>query len=222
MTNSVKYFFLVLWIFSSYCLFAQKDARVEKILQQMNDTYTETPSFKATVKQEIIDTQAGLLEEMTAEITIKGDMYRLVVGEQEIYNNHKTVWTYLKDLNEVSIDNYYPDADDGLQSPRHILNMYKQGFKYLYLGEKKAGGTTLQLVDLSPEADNKRKYDFFKVTLYIDKEKKTLKRWEVHEKGNRRKYNYLITKFDNTIIVDDAYFEFDQATHKGIEVIDFR
>ena len=79
---------------------------------------------------------------------------------QEIINNGTTVWTYLPSAKEVNIDNFDAQSDD--INPVKIFDIYKKGFKYLYLGEKTEGGVVHEEIDLVPEKKNAQ---YFKIKM---------------------------------------------------------
>ena len=58
---------------------------------------------------------------------MKKNKFKLKLANQEIYNNGKTVWTYLKDANEVSISDYTPD-DDSFVTPEKVIKLYKKDY----------------------------------------------------------------------------------------------
>lgn len=51
---------------------------------------------------------AGINETSEGEIIVQGPKFNLKLSGQEIINNGTTVWTYLKESNEVNITNYEP------------------------------------------------------------------------------------------------------------------
>lgn len=208
-------FFLVA-LFMVHLCYAQYDQKALDVLNAMSAKYKSIPAFKAKFTYTLSNDQEQLNEEFEGDITIKGDKYRLKIGEQEIINNGKTVWTYLADENEVNIDNYNPK--DGDITPTSVLNIYKKGYKYLYLEEKVEGGIAYDIVDLVPEDKNTQ---FFKVRLQIAKKDKTLKNWTIFDK-NGTKYIYSIKEFDANAKVDDSYFTFDTKKYKDVEVVDLR
>jgi outer membrane lipoprotein-sorting protein len=201
---------------------AQQDERAKKVLVELSEHYKEIPSFKATITQEMVNLLDDTRQSISANIAVMGDMYRVDLGDQEIINNHETVWTHLKDLQEVNVDNYDPDAEDGMLSPQKLLGMYKDGFKYLHLGTQKFKEKSYTVIDLSPDRNAKEKLNFFKVTLYIDAATKELKHWEVYENGNRRKYTYSISDFDGNVKLTAKDFSFNTADYPDVEVIDLR
>ncbi len=142
--------------------------------------------------------------------------YRLALPEQEVINNGSTIWTYLPDVKEVNIDNYDPESDD--INPSKIYDIYKKGFKYLYVQDKTVDGVLCEVVDLFPE---KADSQYFKITMNISKKDKSIKSWTMFDRGGNR-YKYSITKFEPNARISDSYFTFDPQKYPGVEVIDLR
>ena len=140
--------------------------------------------------------------------------FGLSLDDQEIINNGTTVWTYLPSAKEVNIDNYDPDSDD--INPIKMFDIYKKGFKYLYLADKTEAGVVLEEIDLVPE---KKDAQYFKIKMMIVKKDKSIQSWTMFDKSGNR-YKYTITKFTPNVKVDDAFFTFDPKKYPGVEVID--
>jgi outer membrane lipoprotein-sorting protein len=155
-------------------------------------------------------------EEFKGKITVKGDKFRLALPEQEVINNGSTVWTYLPEAKEVNIDNYDPNSED--VNPSKIYDIYKKGFKYLYLQDKTEGGVVCEEIDLVPE---KKDAQFFKIKMFINKKDKSIQSWVMFDKGGNR-YKYTISKFNPNIKVEDSFFAFDLKKYPGVEVVDLR
>jgi outer membrane lipoprotein-sorting protein len=137
------------------------------------------------------------------------------MGEQEVINNGTTVWTYLKESNEVNISDYQPEED--AITPTNIYTIHKKGYKYAYVEQKKEGGQTYDVVDLTPENKNAQIY---KIRLVVNRKDRSVRSFKTFEKNGNRQ-NYLITKFAPAE-VDDKLFVFDQSKYKNVEVVDLR
>ena len=196
---------------------AQYDDKARVILDAMSDKYSKISAYKASIKSSLINEVDGVNEDMEGEITIKGDMFRLKIDDQEIFNDGSTVWTYLAEANEVNIDNYDPDEEE--ITPAKILNIYKEGYKYLHLEESTQAGKLCDVVDLIPE--NAKDTQFFKIRMFVSQKDRSLVSWTMFEKSGNR-YKYLITNFTTGIKVDDSHFRFDASKYPDVEVIDLR
>lgn len=205
----------VLLLSLTTAVYAQKDKRAGEILDAMSKKYQAIPSFTAQFAYTLESPSAGINETYQGDVFVKGDKYHLNTGEQEIINNGTTVWTYLKESNEVNIADYEPEADE--ITPSKIFNIYKQGYKYTFVEELKENGQTYEVVDLVPEDKNSQ---IFKVRLTVNKKDNSLRNFKAFEKsGNRYVYNVENLK---PAEIDDTVFAFDKSKYKGVEVVDLR
>ncbi len=206
----------VLLAFSGYIGFAQYDPKALEILEAMSKKYKAIPAFEANFSYTLTNETDKINEEFKGKMTVKGDKFRLVLPEQEVINNGVTVWTYLPEAKEVNIDNADSNSDD--VNPSKFYEMYKKGYKYLYLGEVTESGVPCDAVDLVPE---KRDAQYFKIKMLIAKKDKSVQSFTMFDKtGNR--YKYTITRFTPNAKIDDDYFLFDAKKYPGVEPIDLR
>lgn len=203
-------------LFSAVSAFAQYDPKALQILDAMSKKYKAIPAFEANISQTLTNDVEKISEEFKGKITVKGDKFRLVLPEQEVINNGSTIWTYLPEAKEVNIDNYDPNSED--VNPSKIYEIYKKGFKYLYLQDKSEGGVMCEEIDLVPE---KKEAQFFKIKMFISKKDRSIQSWTMFDKGGNR-YKYTISKFNPNVKVEDTYFTFDQKKYPNVEVIDLR
>ena len=208
------YTILFVLIFSAS--WAQYDAKAKEILDGMSAKYKSIHSFKAGLSHTLVNETDQLNEEFTGEIVVKGDMYKLTLSGQEITNNGTTIWTYLDEVNEVNITDYDPAEDE--ITPSKIYDLYKDGYKYIWLEESSYQGAKYDVVDLVPENKDGQ---FFKIRMEIKQADRTLKGWKMYDKtGNI--YGYEISNFQSDLDVQDSFFVFDVSAHQDVEVIDFR
>jgi len=211
-----KHFLLVLLYVIFSGAFAQYDPKALEILEAMAKKYKVVPSFEANFSYTLTNDVEKINEEFKGKMTVKGDKYKLTLPEQEVVNNGTTIWTYLPDAKEVNIDNFDPTSND--LNPSKFYELYKKGFKYLYVEDKTEGGALCEVVDLVPE---KKDAQYYKVRMNIVKKDKSIQSWVMFDKAGNR-YKYLITKFNPTVKVEDSFFTFDPKGHPGVEVIDLR
>ena len=196
--------------------FAQYDSKALEILDKMSAKYNEINAFKAEFTHSLENQTENISEEFKGEIVVKGEKFKLKMSGQEIYNNGTTVWTFLPEINEVNIDNYYPDQGD--MTPSKIYTAYREGYKYLFMEEVTDGGKNYEVIDLVPEDQNNQ---FYKIRLKINKEDKILRSWKMFDKSGNT-YLYSIVNFQPDADIKDSFFEFDPSKYTGIEVIDLR
>ena len=156
-------------------------------------------------------------EENNGNIIMKGNKYLLKLSELglEIYCNGKEVSSYMKDANEVTISPM--DSESGeMMNPSKIFTIYEEGFSYKFVEEKALNGKANYVIDLFPENDD---IEYSKIRIWIDKERMLISKAEMSgAEGN----TYIIDVKDlktNVGAADDV-FNFDQAKHPGVDVID--
>jgi outer membrane lipoprotein carrier protein len=196
--------------------FAQYDPKALEILEAMSKKYRAMPSFEANIAYNLTNETEKINEEFKGKITVKGDKFRLALPEQEVINNGTTIWTYLPEAKEVNIDNV--DAKSDEVTPSKFYEIYKKGFKYLYLEDKTENGVLCEVIDLVPE---KKDAQFFKIRMNIIKKDKSIQSWTMFDKGGN-KFKYSLTKFSSNVKVDDTFFTFDPKKYPGVEVVDLR
>jgi len=195
---------------------AQYDPKALEILDAMSAKYKSIPAFEANISCTLTNDVDKINEEFKGKITVKGDKFRMALPEQEVINNGATIWTYLPEAKEVNIDNYDPNSED--VNPSKMHEVYKKGFKYLYIQDKTEGGILCEEIDLVPE---KKDAQYFKIKMFINKKDKTIQSFTLFDKGGNR-YKYTISKFTPNAKVDDSFFVFDPTKYPGVEVIDLR
>ncbi len=209
-------FLAVFALFLTVQAFSQYDPKALQTLEAMSNKYKSFSAFEANFAWTMTNDVEKINEEFKGKVTVKGNKYRLALPEQEVINNGSTIWTYLPEAKEVNIDNYEPSSED--VNPSKIYEIYKKGFKYLYLSDKPEGGVLCEEIDLVPE---KKDAQYFKIKMLISKKDKSLQSWTMFDKSGN-KYKYTITKFNPNVKIEDTFFNFDLKKYPGVEVIDLR
>ncbi|MBO0356479.1 outer membrane lipoprotein carrier protein LolA [Hymenobacter sp. BT186] len=195
---------------------AQQDPKAGKILDQMSAKYQAMKAFKASFTQTLENDAAKVKENLSGDITVSGQKFRLKMSGQEVINDGKTVWAYAKSENEVTVSDNEPDEQE--ISPSQIYTLYKKGYKYTYVQEAKENGELVDVIELSPED---RTNQIFKVRMKVSKADKSVKSWQMFKKNGNR-YTVKINKFTPNVPVDATTFNFDKTKYKGVRVIDLR
>ncbi len=186
------------------------------ILDAMSTKYKAISSFTSNIDYTMVNKADGINDTFKGNIAVKGDMYSLKMGGQEIINNGVNVWTYLPDDNEVNIDNHSAEAGD--ITPSSIYTIYKKGFTYILLAPITKGGKKYDVIDL---ISTNKEAQFYKIRLQIAQTNKTLNKFTMYD-NEGSEFSYTISNFNSKVNLKDSDFVFDEAKHKGIEVIDLR
>jgi len=206
----------LLLAFTSFTASAQYDKEAKQILDAMSAKYKKVPAFVANFSYTLKSPGEDINDEFQGKLTVKNNKYLLDLGEQVVFNNEKYQWTYLKDVNEVQVVDYFPDPEN--PSPTDVYSMYEEGFKYRVAGEEKIDGSDYKVVELNPED---RSLSYHKILLFIDAEDYTLRKWQNYEKSGRI-YTYQIKNFTPKSNISDQTFVFnkDDKKYEGVEVLD--
>ncbi len=188
----------------------------KSILDAMSKKYKAIPSFTANIEYTMVNKADGVNDTFKGSIKVKGDMYSLTMGGQEVINNGVTVWTYLPDDNEVNIDNH--SAESGDITPSSIYTIYQKGFNYVLLTPITKGGKKYDVIDL---ISTNKEAQFYKIRLEIAQADKTLNKFTMYD-NEGSEFSYTISNFNGNVNLSDSDFVFDEAKHKGVEVIDLR
>lgn len=207
-----KSILLCLALVAVYTLQAQNDSKATTILNEVSAKTKAYKSIRIDFTYTMDNKKDKIHDKFTGTLLSKGDKYKLSVARQDVICDGKTVWTYLKDANEVQIND--ASTDDDSFTPTRMLTNYSKEHKSKFIEEK---GNT-QVVELYPLAKNK---SYSKVRLSIDKSKKQIQQFIIYDKGGSV-FTYLVNKFVTDQGVSDKEFTFNKAEHPGVSVDDMR
>lgn len=162
-------------------------------------------------KDKVKDTQQG-------KLILKGSMFKIVMKASDIYSNGRVKWTYLKESNEVNVQNVNPNDPNVMNNPSKLFNAYLTDFKYTYKGLKKDGGVQTHQIDLYPK-DLKAAYSM--VRLFIDTNT-NLPKSVIYSGKDGVSYTIKFNKITANQPVSNSEFVFNEKAHPGVEVIDMR
>ncbi len=191
--------------------------RARQILAEVENKFLSASALQADFTYEFRNEANKTKDEVKGTFVMKKNKFKLKLANQEIYSNGKTVWTYLKDANEVSISEYTPD-DDSFITPEKVIKLYKKDYKYIFIREFTENGKVYEEIDLQPTDRSKK---VFKIRLVVNKKTRTIKSWEIFEK-NQNRSKYIIDTIAYDVQVDDNYFNFDKRKYPNVNEVDLR
>ena len=181
-----------------------------EVLNQMSDKYKKMNGFTSSFTYSMNNLSENITDSFEGTISVKDEKYILYIEGQKIINDSKTVWTYLEDLNEVTISEFDPTEQE--ISLNNIFEIYKEGFTHKNIGEK----DDLLNIEIYPDSDEK---SYFKILFKINNSN-LLESFTVFDKSNTL-FIYTINNFIEEDL-DLSLFTFIEKNYPGIEVIDFR
>lgn len=198
---------------------SERDPKAKEILDKINKKYTayETLSivFEVSLKGE------GVNETIKGEAYKKGNKYAYDTDDYKVVCDGKSVWTYVKDDNQVTITSVGDAEDDEgeMLNPTKLVSIWEKGFKYKLIGATTADGKKVKEIKLYPE--DPKKYKFHTISLYVDDEKSEIVKIKVFGRDGVN-MDYKLTKLKGNETVADSKFKFDSSKYPGIEENDMR
>lgn len=162
-------------------------------------------------KDKVKDTQQG-------KLILKGNMFKISLKGSDIYSNGRVKWTYLKESNEVNIQNVNPNDPNVMNNPSKLFNAYLTDFKYAYKGIKKESGVQAHQIDLYPK-DLRAAYSM--VRLFIDASTK-MPKTVIYSGKDGVSYTIKFNKITPNQAASNSEFVFNEKAHPGVEVVDMR
>jgi outer membrane lipoprotein carrier protein len=209
-------FFCLLFLIGSTIFGFAQDKKAEAILDAMSKKYKATATFNANFSYGVENAANKVSKFLTGNVTVKGNKFKLRTAGQEIFNNGKEMYTFVKETNEVNITD--PTDSDEDFSPTKIFNIYKKGYKYQFKEEKTEAGKAYETVELTPST---AKSNIAKIQITVSKLDKSIKNWKVWDKTGKKTI-FRIDKFVPNVPATDASFVFEKKNYPGVEVIDLR
>ena len=206
-----KITFLLSFIFLNvYFLFSQDDKKALDMLNSMSDNYKKMKGFTSSFTYTMKNLTEDITDSFSGKISVRDDKYVLYIEGQKIINDSKTVWTYLEDLNEVTISDFDPSEQD--ISINNVFEVYKEGYKHKFIDKV----NDINNVEIYPDDEGK---SYYKISFAI-LENNLLSSFTVYDKSNSI-FIYSIDDFLEEEL-DNELFTFDLEKYPDIEVIDFR
>lgn len=199
-------------------IFTQQDPAAKEILDRVAIKNKQYTSIQADFKLIIENRREDQTSSSTGIIKIKGEKYYLESMGSKVFFNGTTLFTYMEDINEVTISEPDQDSDDLIENPIMIFDFYNRDFKYHLVGEIKLDEGWMYEIDLFPN-NLQQPYSRFKIFIRRNTEELYMLK-AVGKDGID--YTAFLDKMKYNEDFPDSFFDFDPSKYRGIEVIDMR
>jgi len=194
-----------------------QDAKAKAILDKVSNKTRQYSTITSDFSFTLEDKAADVKQTQEGTLKMKGKKYYIKLGDNEIYSDGETRWTYNTEMNEVYID--VAEAGGEALNPAEIYTVWETGFKQYYEKEIKEDGKTIDVIKLIPT--DARDKTFHTVKVYIDKAKEEVTKIEIFGKQGDN-YTYKVKTFKTDANYGNDTFVFNKANHPGAEEIDNR
>lgn len=159
-------------------------------------------------------------EQIKGTLYQDGDKFRADIGEQIIISDGISVWTWIKEFNEVQIT----DADAGVEeiflSPAQIVQIYESGeYEYQHSGTQAFRGQPHEFIEFKPASPSGSQY--VKINMFVNMTDKLPAAVSVIAR-NGVVYNLSIENHQKGTRFSDSVFKFDPSEFPGAEIEDLR
>jgi outer membrane lipoprotein carrier protein len=206
--------FLTGFFIVSACYSQTSDPAAKQILDQASAKIKSYSSVKASFTLQIQDAQGASQGIKKGTVYLKGNKYVVLFPGQEIYCDGKTMWTFDKSANEVTLTKVDPSSGS-ISVQKLLTNFYDKDFLYKLNGEQKMGTKTVVEIEMTPMDKTQ---NFHKIYLYVDKKTHLVSSGKMLDKNGNR-YIYTIDNVNGNAALTDASFVFDKSKHPGVEEV---
>ena len=197
----------------------ESDPAARKILEKLKQKFNNLETMEAKFTLEITVPEQDLITQKGSFIQNK-DKFKIAVADKTIISNGKTLWYYMKDQNEVQVNDVEElDVNSGIITPSTLINIYeKNEHVFILADEISTKGTIHQIIEFKPLDKDA---DIFKLTLVVDKKKQEIVSFKTFFKDGIR-YKLILDKLTTNKTYPDTIFTFDTKNYPDVYVEDLR
>ena len=216
MKNTILLLLLSITI-SSFAQYSNEkgDKKSKEILDKFRLKSDAYKNFKADFSYKMENKEANISESKDGKIIVEGNKYILEIAGQKVISDGKTVWTYIKEADEVQIDDVSEDED--AITPATILTHFDDSFRSKLVRSDFQYGSEAKIIDMIPIKGK----SYYKIRLVINAKNYQIMDFSIFDK-NGNTYSYVIRKFTPNIDLKDTLFIFNEKDYPDVEVIDLR
>jgi outer membrane lipoprotein carrier protein len=210
-------FLLIFFGFTSLS-YSQQDPEAKKILDQVSVKAKSCQTIQSDFELVIENKRENKSSKSKGLVKIKGDKYYMESMGSKVYFDGKTLWSFMEDLNEVTISQPDQTDDDFVENPAKIFTFYDRDFKYHLVGEAKMEEGWMYEIDLFPMTLDQ---PYSRIKVFVSKDNYELFLVKAISKEGIN-YSAYIRNTKYNAPLNDNLFTFQPEKHKGIEVVDLR
>ena len=216
-------FLTIILMFIVSVSFAQvelvKDPAAKKILDAFSKKAAQSKGVRIKFSYTTDNRQNDYHNTQKGYIFLEGQKFKVIIPKTEIISDGKTVWTYMKEDNEVTLSET-DTSEVSIFNPAKLFTAYKHGFKYLLIGEETIENAKYNVIDLYPEDTENNPYSIIRLKI----NKSTDEIYSVKTSGKSGiDYTFQVAEYKPNIAIPEELFKFDQSKYPDdIEITDMR
>ena len=191
-----------------------QNGNAKKMLDRLSEKYEAYRSFEISFDLEVKYPERPV-QKQKAQIIQANQRFKFISEEQDIIGDGEDVYLFLKDRNEVQINDFDDDDELGLMTPKDLLKEYDSGrFEYLLENET---DTEIFIVFKPLDRDS----EFFKYRIAIDKQSEDFSKIDAYSKDGSQLLVTIASSSHNKEY-NDEFFSFDTSLYPDIRIEDLR
>jgi outer membrane lipoprotein carrier protein len=215
----MKPFSLILAVAAVF-VFHTSDAQTSKeVLDKLSLKAKSWKTISADFTSNLVDQKANINRKQDGSIKVKGQKYYLNLPDYVIISDGKTLWSYDKKGNAVTIDDL-ADVQDSSFDPSEMFTIWEKDFRHeMKNANAQVNGVAAHEIALYP--NNPKDKPYHTILMYVDKAKMEVSKIVVKTRENSE-ITYTVRNFKTGTEFPDTDFTFNKAKYPGVEMVDNR
>lgn len=195
-----------------------QDSKAKAILDGFSKAMKSYPAIDIRYTFATENSASGEMESQDGRVLIKGNAFKLIMDELEVYSDGKTKWTVMHDVDEITIQEVDPESNDIFDNPINFFTVNSKDFKYSYKGSVIIGGKAMEKIEFEPK-DKRAAYSAVELQI----EGATQYPYQVRYVGKEgENYSVRVKTFTPNAKIEDVQLEFNEQSYRGYEIVDLR
>lgn len=203
-------------MFFSFAIQAQDlSGGANEILNKLAVKYKAFPSISIqfTMRIEENKKETG---KINGEVLLKANMYKMTIPGQVTYCDGETIWTYQKEVNEISLFEY-DESDENMINPVKLLDNWEKNYTAILIRNEIVNGNAVAIIDITPV----KQQSYYKIRIFMDEVKNEIIGFSIYETDNSV-YIYNFNKVATNLTPQKSDFQLKTTDFPGAEINDMR
>lgn len=205
---------------AAVCVVHTSNAQTSKeVLDKLSLKAKSWKTISADFTSNLVDQKANINRKQDGSIKVKGQKYFLNLPDYVIISDGKTLWSYDKSSNVVTIDDL-ADVQDSSFDPSEMFTIWEKDFRHeMKNANAQVNGATAHEIALYP--NNPKDKPYHTILMYVDKAKMEVIKIVVKTRENSE-ITYSVRNFKTGTEFPDTDFTFNKTKYPGVEMVDNR
>jgi outer membrane lipoprotein-sorting protein len=208
-------YLLIAFAFISSSIFAQSDAKSEKILEGMSREIKAMESFYVEFTMNVKNPATGEDSKQEGYGFVKGEKYYAALGDNILISNAMKNWTVVKEEKVVYQSNVDYEDEESM-NPKKLMTIWEEGFRSKYVKQTTLNGKAVHQINLYPT--NPGEVNYHTITLYVGVSQPDLQQAIMKTKDGST-MTYSIQSFEKNKPVAETKFVYNPQKFPGYQLI---